>query len=200
MDADSTGAGVYAAVRAALVRAVCAHPAIAPLRTPHGFGSVFDPWMGVESRIAGALPRLLAHPALRSAIGAFVVEALTEGADAPTWGTTHRMLPLHVLDGIPGIEPPGAQFDVPLSGDDDTVRCTGSSPGVTDRSWRGSVARWAWDLADREESLWSVPFGASGDPASPHFGDQHPAWVDVRPTRIITDWSALAIDDPAGAA
>jgi penicillin amidase len=95
---------------------------------------------------------------------------------------------------------PGAGLDVPLSGDGDAVRCTGSTPGVTDRAWRGSVARWAWDLADRDNSLWSVPFGAAGEPASPHFADQLAAWTDVRPVRVLTDWTRLRADTPTGAA
>ncbi|HZU93682.1 MAG TPA: penicillin acylase family protein, partial [Microbacterium sp.] len=92
-----------------------------------------------------------------------------------------------------------AGIDTPLSGDGDTIRCTGSTPGVTDRSWRGSVARWAWDLDDRDQSLWSVPFGASGDPTSPHFADQHAAWAEVDPSRVVTAWSVLSSDLPTGA-
>lgn len=199
MDAGSRGAGVFAAWRSALVRAVAAHPAIAPLRTQHGFGTVFDPWMGVEGRIASALPRLLRHPGLVADVDRLIVHALAEASEASAWGATHRMLPLHVLTDVPGVTPPGAEIRTELSGDGDTVRCAGSTPGVTDRAWRGSVARWAWDLADRERSLWSVPFGASGSPDSPHFADQHQDWADVRPTPVVTDWSALAADRPTGA-
>lgn len=199
MDAASDGAGVFAAWRNALVLAVAEHPALAPLRSPHPFGAVFDPWMGVESQIASALPRVLQHPALAADISALVATALESAASASAWGATHRMLPLHVLADVAGITPPGADIDTVLSGDGDTVRCTGSTPGVTDRSWRGSVARWAWDLDDRTRSLWSVPFGASGDPASPHFADQHAGWAQVRPTRVVTDWASLTPDPPTGA-
>jgi len=107
---------------------------------------------------------------------------------------------VHVLAEVPGAADPGASLDVPLSGDGDTVRCTGSTPGVTDRAWRGSVARWAWDLAERDNSLWSVPFGAAGDPASPHFADQLAGWTDIRPVRVRTDWTRLRPDTPTGAA
>lgn len=199
MDAGSPEAGVFAAWRGALVQAIAQHPALSPLRDPHLFGAVFDPWMAVEGQIASALPRLLQHPSLAAEAPNLVRAALERAASAPAWGATHRMLPLHVLADVVGITAPGAGFDTALSGDGDTVRCTGSTPGVTDRSWRGSVARWAWDLEDRERSLWSVPFGASGDPASPHFGDQHADWAEVRPTAVVTDWSALTIDRPTGA-
>lgn len=199
MDAGSPEAGIFAAWRNALVCAVAAHPALAPLGAPHGFGTAFDPWMGVESRIAAALPRLLRHPALRAGADRLIAAALTEAAAASAWGATHRMLAAHVLADVPGLTPPGDNIRTELSGDGDTVRCAGSTPGVSDRAWRGSVARWAWDLADRDRSLWSVPFGASGAPDSPHFADQHRDWADVRPTPVITDWGALAADRPTGA-
>ncbi|MFB7890730.1 penicillin acylase family protein [Microbacterium sp. NPDC056044] len=200
MDAASTAAGMFAAWRAALVRRVAAHLALAALHAPHGYGAVFDPWLGVTGQVAAALARLLAHPALRDDVGALVEAALDDAADAAEWGATHRLLPVHVLADVRGAVDPGAALDVPLSGDGDAVRCTGSTPGVTDRSWRGSVARWAWDLADRENSRWSVPFGAAGDPASPHFADQLAAWAEVRPARVVTDWARLRPDAPTGAA
>ncbi|GAB3399262.1 penicillin acylase family protein [Schumannella luteola] len=114
-----------------------------------------------------------------------------------TWGDTHRAHPLHVLADVPGLDlaplglPP---LDVPLAGDGDTVRCTASAPGVSDRSWRASVARWAWDLADRERSRWGVPFGTDGDPASPHFADQLDDWADAGTVPIATDWGRLTRD------
>ena len=200
MDAASVSGGMFAAWRAALVRRVAAHPALAALHTPHGYGAVFDPWLRITGQVAAALTRLLAHPALRDDVEPLAAAALDDATDAEEWGATHRLLPVHVLADVRGTVEPGAGLDVPLSGDGDTVRCTGSTPGLTDRSWRGSVARWAWDLADRESSLWSVPFGAAGDPASPHFADQLPAWAEVRPARVVTDWSRLRPDAPTGAA
>ncbi|MFE5410663.1 penicillin acylase family protein [Microbacterium sp. NPDC056569] len=200
MEAASAAAGVFAAWRDALVRRVAAHSALRPLHTPHGFGAIFDPWLGVTGQVAAALARLLAHPALRDDVGGLAAAALDDAAGAAEWGATHRLLPLHVLADVPGAADPGARLDVPLSGDGDAVRCTGSTPGVTDRAWRGSVARWAWDLADREQSLWSVPFGAAGDPASPHFADQLTGWTDVEPRRVVTDWARLRPDAPTGVA
>lgn len=199
MDAGSEAAGAFGAWRDALVQETAAHPTLAPLREPHPFGAVFDPWMGVEGQIAAVLPRLLQHPALRDDAPDLVRRALERAADADTWGSTHRMLPTHVLADVPRATAPVAGLDIELSGDGDAVRCTGSTPGLTDRAWRGSVARWAWDLADREQSLWSVPFGAAGAPDSPHFSDQLDDWAAVRPTRVVTDWAALHADTPTGA-
>lgn len=200
MDASSPAAGTFAAWRAGLVRRVVSHPALAPLRAPHGMGAAVAPWLDATTQVAAALPRLLAHPAFAGDVETIVADALDEAADAAEWGETHRLLPLHVMSGVPDAADPAAVLDVALSGDGDTVRCTGSVPGATDRSWRGSVARWAWDLSDRERSVWSVPFGSSGDPASPHFADQLPAWTEVRPHRVVTDWERLHLDESAGEA
>ncbi|HWI32486.1 MAG TPA: GNAT family N-acetyltransferase [Microbacterium sp.] len=196
MDRDSPTAALFAAWREALVERLCGHAALAPLAGLHGFGAIFDPWMSVEAQVAAVIPRLLAHPAIAPDAEGIVRAALAAAADAPPerWGDGHRLLPVHVLADVPGVTAPGADLAVPLSGDGDAVRCTGSTPGVTRRSWRGSVARWAWDLADREQSRWSVPFGASGDPASAHFADQLDGWAEVHPARVVTDWDRLTRD------
>lgn len=200
MDAASLAAGRFAAWRSGLVRRVSEHPVLAPLHAPHGFGHVFQPWLTVGAQVAAALPRLLIHPAIAADAPRMSAEAWEEATAAPAWGSTHRLLPLHALADVPGAVAPVTGLDTAVSGDGDTVRCTGSTPGTTDRSWRGSVARWAWDLADRAGSLWSVPFGASGIPTSPHFADQLAGWADARPTRVTTDWANLRIDEPTGEA
>jgi penicillin amidase len=80
---------------------------------------------------------------------------------------------------------------VSVSGDIDCVRCTGSQPGIADECWRGSVARYVWDLADRDKSGWVVPLGASGDPRSPHHHDQLSRWAEARLVPLVTDWARL---------
>ena len=72
------------------------------------------------------------------------------------WGETHRFAPLHAFDtmGMSESAEPWAPPSPPLSGDTDCVRCTGSYPGLTDECYRGSVARYVWDLADREAGGW----------------------------------------------
>ena len=78
-----------------------------------------------------------------------------------------------------------------MSGDIDCVRCTGSLPALTDECYRGSVARYVWDLAGVATSGWVVPMGATGDPRSPHHLDQLDAWTQGRLLPIVTDWAAL---------
>jgi penicillin amidase len=80
---------------------------------------------------------------------------------------------------------------LPLSGDNDCVQCTGTIPGVTDVCARGSVARYVWDLADREAGGWVVPMGAAGDPRDAHHVDQLPLWAAGYLAPIVTDWDRL---------
>jgi penicillin amidase len=44
------------------------------------------------------------------------------------------------------------------------------------RTASGSVARYAFDVADWDRSGWVVPLGAAGDPGSSHAFDQQEAW------------------------
>ncbi|GAB3167462.1 hypothetical protein GCM10027059_28390 [Myceligenerans halotolerans] len=108
------------------------------------------------------------------------------GGTPTTWGDLHTLTPVR-LPGGPELAFPAA----PVSGDNDTVRCTGSTPGLTPQGARGSVARWIWDLADRRASRWVVPFGASGVPGDPHVADQHETWAAGGTIPVETDWDRL---------
>ena len=204
-DAGSADAALFARWRHALVRRVAADPALAPLRDPHGLPDVFAPWLDVVARVGDALAAILASGVVDG--GRLAAAALAdldpdggapEGTGEPegtgaTWGDLHRLAPLHALGLVPGATAPAvpAEHARPLGGARDAVRCTAGVPGVTHAVLHGSVARWVWDLGDRRRSRWGVPFGASGDPRSPHFADQHPAWAEARTVPIETDWARL---------
>jgi penicillin amidase len=135
-----------------------------------------------------------ASQAVRS--GSLVADASQAVAvrDRAPWPDRHRFWPLHALEQL------GLAWDrtvpaTPLPGDSDTVRCNAWLPGTTVTT-RGSVARYAWDLADRDASLWVVPLGASGDPASPHHTDQHDAWARGGAVPVVTAWDQLSEEAP----
>ncbi|MFJ3906741.1 penicillin acylase family protein [Streptomyces sp. NPDC090025] len=198
MDADSVDAGLYAAVRGAVVRRFAAHPAFAELREPAPYPAVFQPWLALGGRVAFALETLLVTGPVPPADRARLVrEALEEtgaavaAGDAPgAWGETHRLVPWQAL---PGGDPeegwPG------LGGDHDCVLSTSSVPGYTDLSARSSAARYVWDLADRERSRWIVPFGASGVPGDPHHRDQLALWVRGELAPVVTEWTRLVKEE-----
>ncbi len=123
--------------------------------------------------------------------------ALDDAAGHPaTWGETHVLTPIHAFEVLaPDLDAPAVP-EVSVSGDIDCVRCTGSLPGLADECWRGSVARYVWDLADRDNSGWVVPLGAAGDPRDPHHHDQLDAWADARLVPVVTDWAQLTEETP----
>ncbi|MFD8213668.1 penicillin acylase family protein [Streptomyces sp. NPDC059697] len=187
MTADSMAAAAYSAVRGAVVRRLAAHPAFAALADPPAYPEVFRPWLALLPRVGFAIEHLLKAEELYGIDRAALVrEAVEEAAAQPlgVWGDTHRLAPWRALTTT--------SYDEPgLSGDHDCVLCTSTVPGLTDLSARGPAARYVWDLADRRQSLWVVPFGASGVPGSAHHRDQLPLWLKGELAPVVTDWSRL---------
>ncbi|MFJ3422231.1 penicillin acylase family protein [Streptomyces sp. NPDC086082] len=199
MDADSTDAAAYAAVRGAVVRRLAAHPAFAALAEPPAYPEVFLPWLALLPRVGFALEHLLRAGELYGIDRPEAVRAaLEETAAKPsgTWGDSHRLASWRALTETETETGTGTATATPtpaprLSGDHDCVLCTSSVPGLTDLSARGPSARFVWDLARRDDSLWVVPLGASGNPASPHHHDQLPLWLKGDMAPVITDWHLL---------
>ncbi|BDH02974.1 penicillin acylase family protein [Streptomyces seoulensis] len=191
MDADSTGAATYAALRTAVVRRLAAHPAFAALTEPPAYPEVLLPWMSLTARIGFALEHLLKAQELYGIDRRETVRAaLEETAAAPPagpWSDSHRVAPWRALPEGPYAEPG-------LAGDHDCVNCTTAVPGITDLAARGPAARYVWDLADRADSRWIVPFGADGVPGSRHHRDQLPLWLAGELAPVVTDWTRLTLE------
>ncbi|MDX3784155.1 penicillin acylase family protein [Streptomyces europaeiscabiei] len=194
METDSVEAAAYAALRGAVVRRLVAEPAFAALTVPPTYPEVFRPWLSLTVRIGFALEHLLRAEELYGIDRAGLVrEALEEvaGAGSGRWGDRHRLVPWRALPG----DDPDASYEPGLAGDHDCVLCTSAVPGITDLSARGPAARYVWDLARREDSLWVVPFGASGVGGSAHHRDQLPLWLRGDLVPVVTDWNRLTKDD-----
>ncbi|WP_381567421.1 GNAT family N-acetyltransferase [Streptomyces eurythermus] len=194
MDADSTDAAAFAALRHAVVRRLAAHPVFAPLAEPPAYPEVLLPWLALVPRVGHALEHLLDAKELygidRTAVVRDALEEVAAAPPAQPWSATHRLAPWRALPGRPAADAaePG------LGGDHDCVLCTSAVPGVTDRAARGPAARYVWDLADREGSRWVVPFGADGVPGSPHHHDQLPLWLEGELAPVVTDWARLTLE------
>ncbi|MGW7368234.1 penicillin acylase family protein, partial [Streptomyces sp. NPDC054841] len=192
MAADSTEAALYAAVRSAVVVRLAAHPELAALAEPFGYPEVFAPWLYLPVKIAYALETLLSTSLLPGIDRAGVVRAALDevaaaGGPSATWGELHRLAPWQAL--------PGTDEQWPgLPGDHDCVLATSSVPGVTDLSARGPAARYVWDLARREDSLWVVPLGARGIPGDAHHRDQLPLWLHGEFVPVVTDFDQLTLE------
>jgi penicillin amidase len=200
VDAGSTDAALYMRWRQAMAHRLAGHPVLAALHEPHGQDRVLDAALDVPTAVGAGLAGILAAGWLGIDGPAEASGALDEvtraavgqppGRTEPTWGDLHVPAPLRP---VPVAHPDPTLGVAPalVSGNNESVRCTGGSPGVALTAYRGSVARYVWDLADRTNSRWGVPFGADGRPGSPHFGDQHATWADAATTRVVTDWDRL---------
>ncbi|MFI8499527.1 penicillin acylase family protein [Streptomyces sp. NPDC085524] len=192
MDAGSADATLFAAFRTATVRRLAADPVFAGLWGAPAGPEVFHPWLYLVPRIGYALEGLLASPLLPGLDRAAHVRAALEetaAAAAPDtpWSEVHRLAPWSAL--------PDPQAGWPgLGGDHDCVNATSSVPGLTDLTARASAARYVWDLARREDSLWAVPLGADGVTGSPHHRDQLPLWARCELVPVVTDWTLLTKD------
>ncbi|WP_073879712.1 GNAT family N-acetyltransferase [Streptomyces sp. CB00316] len=200
MDADSTDATLYSRLRADVAHRLAAHPALRPVTgdadpwRSAAYPPLFRPWLAAVPRIGYALETLLTVGLLpyeeRLTVVAASAEAVAatfaQGPGPSPWGEVHRVSPWQALPGATPEEVwPG------LAGDHDCVLSTSSVPGITDLFARGPAARYVWDLARRADSLWVVPFGASGVPGSAHHRDQTELWASGRLAPVTTDWNLL---------
>ncbi len=176
---DSRGAAVFAEWRHAFVRWLTEHRALAPLHEPTGHSRLFTTWLTVPLQIGIGWPSMVRGASGHGIdVATGVAEALArvaqQGDEATVWGDRHWFDPVHALDGLGGV--PTAP-DAAVPGDKGCVLAAASAPGVTDRCYVGPVARYVWDLADRDSSRWVVPMGASGVEGDDHFADQLPLWL-----------------------
>ena len=191
MDADSPEAYLYAEVRAHLVRGLVRSPGLVPLAHRHPFPAVFDPWFVALPRVAAATASVVERVGeLGTDVDAVLADALDEVStlvehldETPTWGSVHVLAPIHGFDLVGATSAHRElsrllrPYPHPLGGDTETVSASASAVGLTHACSLGSAARYVWDLADRDASLWVVPLGASGDPRSPAYEDQAPLWA-----------------------
>ncbi|MFG2297367.1 penicillin acylase family protein [Streptomyces sp. NPDC048603] len=191
MAADSTEATLFAAFRTAVTRAIAADPVFAGLASPPTGPSVLHAWQFLVPKTGYALEGLLTTHLLPELDRAAHVRAALEQTAAATagtpdtpWSDVHRLAPWQAIPD-PEATWPG------LGGDHDCVNATSSVPGVTDLTARASAARYVWDLARREDSLWAVPLGADGVPGTPHHRDQLPLWAQGALVPVVTDWNKL---------
>ncbi|MBW5481797.1 penicillin acylase family protein [Streptomyces bambusae] len=188
MEADSTDAAAFAALRTAFARRLAGDAEFKELTDPPAGPEVFHPWLHLLPRIGYALEGLLTTPLLpRLDRTGHLRGALEDIAGQPhdtPWSASHRLAPWQALPD-PGAAWPG------LAGDHDCVNASSSVPGVTDLAARGSAARYVWDLARREDSLWVVPLGADGVTGTAHHLDQLPLWARGELVPVVTDWTKL---------
>ena len=125
-------------------------------------------------------------------------DRLGNDLDGWRWDRLHRAIPKHPLSGanpeLNGLlDPPG----IPHSGDGDTPLQGGYSPATFATVTSLSVARYSYDTANWDDSLWVVPLGSSGHPGSPHYCDQSETWRKVEMVPMRWDWNTIIANGEA---
>ena len=117
---------------------------------------------------------------------------LGDDPDAWVWDRVHRAVPRHTLSAahpeLNGLLDPPA---IPHSGDGDTPLQGGYSSATFATATSLSVARYSYDTANWDNSLWVVPLGSSGHPGSPHYYDQSETWRRVEMLPMRWNWNTI---------
>ncbi len=201
MSPDSAGAACYSRLRWALARIVAVRSGLAAsgaglLQLPGGVSAVSHLWW--------VLPTLLRSDDVALTGGSswteLLAEALEAAAAAPSdipWQQIHSTALTHPLtpllpDAPAALSPGGAG----VGGDNETVWATGCRAESGTAAVYGAVARYVFDVGNWDNCAWIVVGGASGDPASPHYVDQHDAWSRCELVPMRYDWAAIAAVGP----
>jgi penicillin amidase len=118
------------------------------------------------------------------------------------WGTVHRAHWLHPLS-----TPERTWLDIgpqPVDGGVDTLRSTGlGQPAFAAAS--GAEYRLVVDFAQPDQFLAVQNIGNSGQPGSPHYADQFPAWlagtyhvVQLKRADVERDLEGTTVLEPSG--
>ncbi|MBI2936372.1 MAG: penicillin acylase family protein [Chloroflexi bacterium] len=124
---------------------------------------------------------------------AYLRERLGDDIESWQWGKVHGTKPQHPLSALHPelaalLNPPS----FPMGGDGDTPQAAGYAAANLFAMTGMSVARYAFDTSNWDNSAWIVPGGASGHPASLHYADQAPLWAEIKLVPALYRWERIA--------
>jgi penicillin amidase len=202
MSPGSAAAACYSRLRWALARIVGARSGLAAADTaglrqlPGGLSAVSHLWWVLPALLRSGDLALTGGSTWDELLAEALEEISGEPADIPwhhvhTAKLTHPLTPL--LPAAPAaLSPAGAG----VGGDNETVWATGCRAESGTAAVSGAVARYVFDVGNWDNCSWIVIGGASGDPASPHYTDQHEAWSRCELIPMLYDWDAIAAAGP----
>jgi penicillin G amidase len=194
MDSDSIDAAAYAALRRSMTAILAARSGLATV-TSHPFAAV-APGIAAQGQLWWTLPTLFRNNDVSLLNGwdwdRVLLAALSEDWDARPWGDQHQPRLTHPLsalfpDAAALLDPPS----LPIGGDSDTVMATGILPASGPAATYGALSRYVFDIGNWDACQWSVFHGASGQPGSPHYADQNPAWSACAMVPMRYSWPSI---------
>ena len=207
MDAGSVEPTIYSASRDALLKVIMEHnlgPELAKeawIPGGRGVGSFVNRLKAALVSMISEDDRSLLPPgadwasmlshALKESV-ASLRERLGDDMEEWRWERIHLARPRHSLSlaypELAGLLDPPA---IPTSGDGDTPLAGSYFPGDPATITSLSVVRYAYDLADWDNSLWTIPLGGSGHPGSEHYHDQSETWRQVQMVPMLYSWDRI---------
>ncbi len=205
MDRDGAAPTIYAATRAKVARRLAQH--ILGDLADHAFCAtaygkivlqqIEIPMLtAIEQGDASILPdgeswQSLLAEALKAAV-ADLTRTLGPDMSRWQWGRVHHTRQQHALSAVCGKL--AAHMDPPtfaVHGDSDTPLAGSYTLDTPFIARTASVNRYVHDPSDWTRSVWIVPLGASGHPASPHWSDQAEQWSNVQTIPQLWDWEQI---------
>lgn len=202
MSPESAGAACYSRLRWALARIVGSRSGLTAaesaelMRVPGGVSAVSHLWWVLPALLRSRDLTLTGGSTWDELLAEALGAAATQAADVP-WHNLHTAALTHPLtlalpDAPAALSPAGAG----VGGDNETVWATGCRAESGPAAVYGAVARYVFDVGNWDNCSWIVVGGASGDPASPHYTDQHDAWSRCELIPMRYDWETIAAADP----
>ena len=197
MDAESTAAVAYVALRTALTKLVADRSGVrAVADSPY---TKVPPGIFGETQIWWTVPQLLRANDTGLLAGAtwdeLLAKALADAAaDCPAenWGAVHRPILRHPLSAI--YPEHAALLDKPcglIGGDNDTPFATGYVARLGMRATYAALSRYVFDVGAWDNSQWIVFHGASGHTGSPTYDNQNEIWAAGKMVPMLYDWNKI---------
>jgi penicillin amidase len=197
MNAESTAAVAYVALRTALTKLVADKSGVRGVAdSPY---TKIPPGIFGESQIWWTVPQLLRAGDTALLAGAswdeLLAQALADAAkDCPAenWAAMHRPILRHPLSAaFPDYAP---LLDKPcglLGGDNDTPFATGYIARLGMRATYAALSRYVFDVGAWDNSQWIVFHGASGNPGSPTYDNQNATWAAGKMVPMLYAWDKI---------
>jgi penicillin G amidase len=197
LQADSSEAAAYVALRLALAQAVMERSGLGQIDVPRQ--RTIPPGLGIVYQLGWCIPQLLRADDAGLLGGAtwddVLAEVLAKVAREPgaTWGERHHLVLRHPLGALfPGESLVAARDKGPVHGDNETVFTTGFIPHVSGTNAAyASLARYVFDVGNWEACRWVVFHGSAGDPRDAHYDDQTALWQRGETVPMQYDFSVV---------
>lgn len=202
MSPDSAGATCYSRLRWALARIVGSRSGLTAtasdelMQIPGGASAVSLLWWVLPSLLRTGDQALNGGSTWTDLLAEALEAVAADTPDVP-WSEVHAVALTHPLtpalpDAPTALSPAGAG----VGGDNDTVWATGCRAESGTTAVLGAVARYVFDVGNWDNCSWIVVGGASGDPASPHYVDQHQPWSRCELVPMRYDWDTITAASP----